>query len=151
MQLKEVLEDMKAFGGLPLFCLMIVLSYALGYQQLSWQLVIGIVLAYVVTTSGRIFLFKRRPDGQVYKNFLQKIDAGSFPSLHSMRAAVLATILVVFFDNTFVDVLAVIIVTSVATIRVVQKRHFVIDVIAGALAGVVIALVAVFLQKSFIA
>lgn len=151
MQSKEVLEDLKAFGGLPLFVLMIVLSYALGYQQLFWQLSIGIVLAYIVTTAGRIFLFKRRPDGQVYKNFLQKIDAGSFPSLHSMRAAVLATILVVFFDNTFVDVLAVIVVTSVATVRVVQKRHYVADVIAGALAGVVVALLAVFLQKSFIA
>jgi len=146
MQKKELLEDVKALGGLPIYLLIIILFFILGYKTMSYRLAIGLVLAYAVTFSIRFLFFKQRPDKEKFKGAVQKLDASSFPSLHSMRASCLAVLLVLFFNNSLITFIAIIAAISVALVRVLQKRHFASDVIAGLIFGIIIAWISIWLQ-----
>lgn len=146
MQSREFLEDLKAFGGLPIYLILIAVFFILGYFSMSIRLAVGLFLAYALTSSIRFVFFKQRPDKQKFKGFAQKIDASSFPSLHAMRASCLAVLLILFFNNLFITVLAIIAAVCVALTRVLQKRHFASDVIAGLIFGVFVAFVAIWIQ-----
>ncbi|MBI4146358.1 phosphatase PAP2 family protein [Candidatus Woesearchaeota archaeon] len=136
----ELIQDVKALGGLPLFVLLILFAFATARDVLAAQLLAGFVLAYTVTTLLRLVFWKQRPDKEKYRGFVQKVDSGSFPSLHSMRAAVLATVLGWYFAN-WLSVLFGVLAVAVGVSRVVQKRHFIRDVLAGLVLGVIVAIV----------
>lgn len=150
MYTSEVLQDIKALGGLPLFGIAIVVSFLFGEVRLSAQLLLGLVLSFGLTTLIRIVYFRPRPDKQAYGTFFQKVDASSFPSLHSMRAAVLAVLMMFFFNQLLISVLLGLCVITVAVCRVLLKRHHVSDVIAGIIFGTIIAFVSVWLVARFI-
>lgn len=114
---------------------------------MSVRLTIGLFLAYALTSSIRFIFFKQRPDKQKFKGLAQKIDASSFPSLHAMRASCLSVLLILFFSNFWITVISIAAAVCVALVRVVQKRHFASDVIAGLIFGVLIAFVSVWLQS----
>ena len=147
---EELLQDIKALGGFPLYAIAIVVSFFFGWVELSAQLLVGIILAFGVTVGIRMVSFKRRPDGQPYRNFLGKIDAASFPSLHSMRSSVLAALLAIHFGNLALTVLLVLYAVAVAASRVLLKRHYIADVVAGLILGVLVALASVWLVARFI-
>jgi len=140
MYKQELLQDIKGISGVPLFVVLIIVSFLLGMIELSAQLTVGLVLAYAVTVLIRIFYFKRRPDKESYRTFIEKIDASSFPSLHSLRAGVLATILSLYFGNNLLTILFALCAFAVAFSRVVLKRHFASDAIAGLVLGIGIGL-----------
>ncbi|MEM3153958.1 MAG: phosphatase PAP2 family protein [Candidatus Woesearchaeota archaeon] len=142
----EVWQDIKGLSGVPIFVVIIISSFLLGNKQLAFQLLAGFILAYVVTIVIRFVYFKRRPDRQAYKNIIEKIDASSFPSLHAMRAAVLATILSITFHNNLLTALFAFCAICVATSRVMTKRHYISDVIVGLILGVIIGWLATFIS-----
>lgn len=146
MQSREFLEDVKAFGGLPIYLALIAVFFVLGYVSMSVRLLIGLVLAYALTSSIRFIFFRQRPDKQKFKGLAQKIDASSFPSLHAMRAGCLAVLLILFFSNFWITVISIIAAVCVALVRVVQKRHFASDVIVGLIIGAVIAWISILIQ-----
>jgi membrane-associated phospholipid phosphatase len=146
MQSREFLEDVKAFGGLPIYLALIAVFFVLGYVSMSVRLLIGLVLAYALTSSIRFIFFRQRPDKQKFKGLAQKIDASSFPSLHAMRAGCLAILLIVFFSNFWITVISIIAAVCVALVRVVQKRHFASDVIVGLIFGAIIAWISILIQ-----
>lgn len=129
-----------------MFIIITIVSFLIGMQKLAVQLFIGLILAYVITTIVRLLYFKRRPDGEAYKNIIQKIDASSFPSLHAMRAAVLATILSLSFNNHLITVLFALCAIGVAVSRVMTKRHYTFDVVAGLIIGIAIGWLATFIS-----
>ena len=139
----ELLQDIKALSGLPIFAVLIVLTFLLGEINLSGQLLLGLAFACTLTVIIRIVYFRERPDKQKYKSFLQKIDASSFPSLHAMRAAVLATILAVYFANILLTVIFILCAIGVATSRLLLKRHHFSDVFVGLVLGVILALISI--------
>lgn len=147
MQKKEFLEDVKALGGLPLYVVLTALFFIMGYSAMSVGLIICLVLSYCLTMSIRFLFFRQRPDKESFRGFAQKIDASSFPSLHSMRSSCLAVLLMIFFSNIWVSVIMTLGAVGVAVVRVVQKRHFPSDVIAGLIFGVVIAWIAIWFQS----
>jgi len=142
----EVWQDIKGLSGVPIFVVVIIFSFLVGMQQLALQLLCGLILAYVVTVIIRFVYFKRRPDKQAYKNIIEKIDASSFPSLHAMRAAVLATILSLAFNNSLLTVLFALCAIGVAVSRVMTKRHYMSDVIVGLILGVIVGWLATFIS-----
>lgn len=146
MQTREFLEDLKAFGGLPIYLFSIALFFILGYVSMTVRLTVGLFIAYALTSSIRFVFFRRRPDKQRFKGLAQKIDASSFPSLHAMRASCLAVLLILFFNNVLITVVAIVAAICVALVRVLQKRHFASDVIAGLFFGVLVALVSIWIQ-----
>ncbi len=141
--MEEVIQDTKGLAGLPLFCVLIVVSFLLGQIVLSAQLVVGLILAIGLTVLIRTFFFEQRPVKQKFNNYLTKIDASSFPSLHSIRAGVLATLLILHVQNLWLGMLFAFCALAVAAARVIQKRHFIHDVIAGLMFGVIIAFASV--------
>lgn len=88
----------------------------------------------------KIIFPKKRPDGQQYNNILEKIDAGSFPSLHTSRITI--TYLSLFFlgDVLVLKTLYCLVIAVVAYSRLQLKRHFLLDVVAGFIIGILIAI-----------
>ena len=134
----EVFQDLKALAGVPIFILLVTSFFVLGRREVALQLSLGFVASYAVTIATRAVYFRRRPDKEGYKGFISKIDASSFPSLHSMRAGVLASVLSLSFSNIILTIVFALASIGVAISRVVQKRHFASDVVAGLIIGVVI-------------
>jgi len=139
----ELLQDIKGLSGVPIFIAVVLISFFAGEKSLALQLVAGLVLAYAVTVILRIAFFSQRPDKQKFTNFVEKLDASSFPSLHSMRAAVLATVLSLHFDNSLLTAFFALTAIAIAVARVLQKRHFARDVIAGLVLGVIVGFLVV--------
>ena len=142
---QEIIEDLDAFGSASIFLLVVVFSFVLGEFNLFAQTLLGGIIAFVVIVPLRLCFFRVRPLERKFTNLLTKVDAGSFPSLHAMRAGVLATLLAVFAGNVFFTVFLLALVAAVCVSRVLQKRHFVSDVIVGVICGIIIAFFAIWL------
>ena len=142
---QEIWQDVKGLGGLPLYIIISLLALLFGKMTLFVQLVIGLALAFGVTVILRFIYFRERPDKKMSepRNVIERIEAGSFPSLHAMRAAVLGTLLILLFHNLYASILVGAGVLGVAVARVVLKRHFFWDVIFGVIIGIVIAFASV--------
>ena len=138
MPVEEIMRDTTAFGGLALYCFVAVLFLLTGYVHVFAELVIGLALCYIIIASIRTFWFRRRPDKQKFSGFFTKIDAGSFPSMHSARVTVLAIILAQFFTQPLVRALLALGVVAVIATRVMLKRHYPSDVIGGIVLGTLI-------------
>ena len=142
-------RDISAFGGLPIYLAVILVFFAIKNYTVVFQLALGLVLAYGLTTFFRLAYFKQRPEKQKYKNWWQKIDASSFPSLHSIRAALLAVVFSVFFLNFLLYVMFAVAALGVAVTRILLKRHDKIDAAAGLIIGLVIGCVVVSFNYSY--
>ena len=136
--MEEVMRDTTAFGGLAVYGFAALLLLLLGNTTVFVTLVIGIALCYAIVSPIRIFFFRRRPDKQKFSGVFTKIDAGSFPSMHSTRATVLAIVLAQVFAQPLVRALLVLGVVSVIVTRVLLKRHYISDVIGGVVLGMLI-------------
>lgn len=135
---EEVKQDVKALGGLPIFLLSAFVFYLSGNAKVALVLLAGLVIGYVIASSLRLLFWRKRPDNEKYHNLLSKIDSGSFPSMHSMRAAMLVTVLMMQFQRPVAYAVFGLAGLSVLWMRVYQKRHFTSDVITGAVLGVAI-------------
>ena len=140
---QEIWQDLKGIGGVPLYLVVTLLALTFDKVTLFVQLVIGLILAFAVTAIIRFVYFKERPIKQEYRTMIERIDASSFPSLHTGRAAVLGTLLILHVQNLWGGVIIGLAALGVAAARVSLKRHFVWDVIFGLLIGVVIGFAAV--------
>ncbi|MEM4240075.1 MAG: phosphatase PAP2 family protein [Candidatus Woesearchaeota archaeon] len=150
MPLDEVMRDTTAMGGIAVYVVVAVIFFLLGNVKAGVQLIIALVLLYAVIAAVRTLFFRKRPDKQKYSGFFTKIDAGSFPSMHSARATALAIILALVFPQNTIRVLLVIAVLAVAYTRIRLKRHYASDVIGGLVLGAVVAWAAIKLAPFFI-
>jgi len=118
-----------------LFVPLAVLKPSHNYLILLALLTINEIACSVI----KIIFPKKRPDGQLYNNILEKIDAGSFPSLHTSRITI--TYLSLFFISNIIilKLLYCVVIATVAYSRIHLKKHFLTDVIAGFIIGVLIA------------
>ena len=145
MTWKGLIRDASAFGGLPLYLVvMIVYLFLPGYTILL-RLLAGLGIAYFATALIRAVYFKERPDHQIHNTYLQKLDASAFPSLHTMRATVLGIILMNEFANAPIVIFLALGVVITGISRILLKRHDWADVIAGFVLGVGIGVGMLFL------
>jgi undecaprenyl-diphosphatase len=150
MYKEEIWQDIKGLSGVPFFVVIIITAFLLQEKALAYQLISGLILAYALTVVIRLAYFKRRPDKQGYNNLIEKIDASSFPSLHAMRAAVLATILSAFFESLWLPPLFALAAVAVAVSRVMTKRHDLSDVLAGLIFGAIVGGLSIWIAARFI-
>lgn len=112
------------------------------FGMMAWCAVFAAYVAWIIV---KWLYYKPRPIPQPYKTRWQKIDASSFPSMHTAVTLILAyygartayiftswRIEVVFF------MLRWIIFVSVAFSRVVLKRHYRSDILVGMMFGLMI-------------
>jgi membrane-associated phospholipid phosphatase len=136
---EETIRDITSFGGLPFYLAIGFFFLFTGKAVLAVQMAGGLILSYAVTVLFRIAYFKQRPEPQKYTNFLYKLDASSFPSLHSIRSAALWSLMALSYEIAALYVLSAVIIIAVAWTRVKQKRHDPVDVSFGVLFGLLIA------------
>ena len=141
--LEDYMKDMTAFGSLVFALFAILVASLLGAPHLALQLFIALFICYLINFPMKIIFFKERPEKQKYSNILTKFDAGSFPSLHSMRAVSFAIILVVFANNVLFTLLMIVFAMSVLYTRITLKKHFFVDVVVGTILGLMIGIVVV--------
>ena len=145
--INEFLQDMKALGGLPIYVIIIALFLTMGDFIISTALTIGLVISYAVTIGIRSVYFKERPKKVKYRTKLEKLDASSFPSMHTIRVVVLGIILATAISTPLFSILAIPCIILAAYARVKLKRHHLIDVAAGAVFGILIALVSIWITN----
>jgi len=143
MVFKENFRDISSFGGLPLYIVMMLVFLLIGIYDIFYQLLFGLGVIYVMFFGVRSIYFKERPKKQKFKNWLQKIDANSFPSAHVLRATVLGIIIANFLSNVYVSLIILIVVILTGFSRVKLRQHFWNDVIFGWIFGFVIGVLSV--------
>ena len=139
----EVVRDISAMGGVFVTTLVPLLVLLLGKVALFYQLVVGLFLVYIVNISIRQFYFKERPKKEAYVGWLQRIYASTFPSMHAMRVWFLVTVFGLYFADTVLVGIFLVVGGAVSYSRVVLEKHYYVDVIAGAMLGIGIGVVVV--------
>merc|ERR1711936_115039 len=129
--------------GIPWLFVAIAGLYTSG-SAFFLNLLLALILDIVVVGILKAFTRRRRPAYNVDDQFatVKMVDKFSFPSGHATRAVMIGTILCLVQPVHIIIRLPVIIwAVSVSVSRVVLGRHHVLDVLAGAVIGVVQALV----------
>ncbi|HIK00929.1 TPA: phosphatase PAP2 family protein [archaeon] len=142
MKTLDLIPDISSLGGDPIYVASAFLFLITKNYAEFWALTIAFVIIYGVTATIRFFWWKKRPDGQNYANWFEKLKSGAFPSLHAGRATALAITLIGFYENFFVTVVFIAGIIAVCVTRVMLKRHNPIDVLVGAIFGIVASAVA---------
>lgn len=132
----EYIRDFTAIGN-PFLLLLVALATLSTFPEFYtyfFVLLAGFLINEIICSAIKYFWHKPRPNGQEFKNGLEKIDAGSFPSIHSSRIALvylsLAYIHYMAANFLLIPVFLIVIVV-VGYSRIFLKKHFFIDVIAG--------------------
>jgi membrane-associated phospholipid phosphatase len=142
--IKEAIKDYTALGGISLYALLIIILIASGSFIMAGRLAVALGLVYALVILIRLFYFKERPKKRKFKNIIERVDASSFPSMHTARAAALALIL---GSETTLLIFFILIITAlgVGIARVLMKRHDWIDVSFGFILGLVVGYIAIML------
>ena len=133
--LNEFMRDITSLGGATFFGFLVVVSLSLMKWHLSSLLVIGFIISFIITLGIRLIYHKDRPKKEVYSNIIEKIDASSFPSLHSARAIFLALVFIFIEHNLIYQLLIATISLTIIYSRIHLKKHDVNDVIGGIILG----------------
>ena len=122
-------------GGLVFYLALCVFLFLTGAYSVLNQLLITLVLLYIAVPLLRFLFFKERPKKQTYSNFFEKIDAGSFPSMHASRSFALLFVFHRYFNNTMISLVLLISALLICYSRLYFKKHDLIDIIGGIVVG----------------
>lgn len=148
----EYIRDFTAIGN-PFLLLLVALATLSSHPQFKTffpTLLAGFFLNEMVCSAIKYFWHKPRPNGQEFNNGFEKIDAGSFPSIHSSRIAFVylsMSYIQYMAGNLFIVPVFLIIILVVGYSRVFLKKHFLVDVMAGYFLGALLFFVVTFLLK----
>src|SRR3989344_6019215 len=144
--LDTIFRDITTFGGFVFYCLFMLLTLMFQEFTLFFKLLFGIIFTTIIIVLIRTFYFKNRPNKQEYDNFIDKIDASSFPSWHTAKIVFLALIFNYFFDHNnifnnntknYLTLLFFITTLLVAYSRIYLKKHDWKDVVGGIILGMI--------------
>lgn len=128
----ETIRDFTAFGD-P-FILFILSVLILGINIDLIYILIGLIIIELICRGIRIFYHRDRPRKEVYKNFLERLDASGFPSIHSARSCFV--FLVLYSLTSFpVNLIFILLFSIVGLTRILLKKHYLIDVLFGFVIG----------------
>ena len=133
-QRNEILRDCSAAGS---FSLILIASLALFLvdRRLAWAMVVSVIAVELVGGAIKLVAYRVRPDRQRYAGFLEKVDSGSFPSIHTARAATALTLIYLYGRRPEALLIGAPILVLVGVSRILLKRHYLVDVLAGGLFG----------------
>lgn len=135
---KEFFLQITNFGGLLFYLFIIMYLGGLEYYSEFLILILGLIFSYCLVSLIRIFYYVDRPLKQKYSNLLEKIDASSFPSLHSTRIVIISLVLGYLVKNIIFIVFLIVMSVLVMYSRIYLKKHRFVDLIAGVFLGAII-------------
>ena len=109
------------------------------WKQLSLVLIIAILLTALVVFVVKLLVRRKRPEGE-WGKFYRQTDPHSFPSGHSVRAMMLAVV-VLGLGPLWLGLLLFPWAVLVGLARVAMGVHYLSDVLAGMLLGLLIGIV----------
>jgi membrane-associated phospholipid phosphatase len=128
-------QEITALGSLVFYSLLLLFFLAIQDLLMFKILFVGCIITFIVTILVRALYFKDRPEKQNHKNWLERIDASSFPSLHAARAIFLALVFIFKFQHLYTSLLFIFIAILVILSRAILKKHDWLDLSAGAFLG----------------
>jgi undecaprenyl-diphosphatase len=135
--LRKIWQFISFFGSTYISLLFLILIFFIDLN-IFYNLFLVFVIAHIIVVVIRIFYFKERPIKIKHNNFFMKIYASSFPSMHAMRAIIIAYFLSTFNLNVFL-IFYWLIALLVCYSRIYLKKHYFSDVLVGALFGFLIS------------
>jgi membrane-associated phospholipid phosphatase len=133
----QFFRDLTSLGSFVFFSIIILLTLAFQKHPLTIKLIFGLISTLLIVILIRIFYFKNRPKKQNHHNFIERIDASSFPSLHTARVVFLALI----FNQSFPTPLTITFFTTIAVFtaysRIYLKKHDWYDLFGGLILGLI--------------
>ncbi len=134
----EIMCDITTFGGFVFSGLVVLAMFALRLYFFAFILMVGFATLMAAVIVIRMVYFRERPEHVPYTTLIEKIDASSFPSLHTARMVYLALFLATTWPEVLWQVLMAFIAIMVAYSRIYLRKHDWIDVAAGAGLGAVV-------------
>jgi membrane-associated phospholipid phosphatase len=128
-------RDITAFGSIFIYGLILLAMLALQQFELFYRLLLGFIITYVIILLIRAVYFRKRPNKRTYKNFIEKLDASSFPSIHAARVTFLAGYLSYHFNQLYLTIFLIFVALLTIYSRFSLKKHDWIDLIAGIVVG----------------
>jgi undecaprenyl-diphosphatase len=133
----SLIRDLSSFGGLPFYLFLSFFVMLLGELKLFLWLIIGMIISYLIVIIIRIIFYKERPRKEKYNTFIEKIDASSFPSLHSFRITLIFWLFYFNYKSLYITIMVFFIGLAVFFSRYYLKKHFRIDIFWGFILGLV--------------
>ena len=134
-QIGVIFRDVTSLGGLSFFIFISVLVLALHKLDLLKELLLGFVITLAVVVMVRTFYFKDRPKKRNYSNYFERIEASSFPSLHSARVVFTIAVFVKYFNQIYATYFLIFMAALVCYSRIYLKKHDWVDITFGAILG----------------
>ena len=107
----------------------------LGNTKTFHYLLFALLINEIFCSIIKILFPKKRPTGQTYKNLIEKIDAGSFPSIHASRITIVYLTMFSNTENLAIKITFISVIILVFFSRVKLKKHFWVDVLGGFIIG----------------
>jgi len=130
-------QEITVFGSMVFYIILLLFSLAIQDILMFKILLSGGIITFVITILIRSFYFKYRPNKQDYKNWIERLDAASFPSLHAARVMFLALVFMFKFQHLYTSLLFILIALLVMLSRAYLNKHDWIDIFSGAFLGLI--------------
>lgn len=124
----DFFRDFSALGN-PL--ILITLFFLVLKGNALKKSVIGLFTVMAICYLIKAIFYKERPNHLAHKNTLEKIQAGSFPSVHSAEIMYSGLVIIQNTSNPIVDVLFAITILIVGYSRHYLKKHYITDIMGG--------------------
>lgn len=132
-------RDLTSLGGVIIYGIFAILLLIITENlKVFEQLITALIIAYAITILIRSVYYKPRPNEEEHTTFLKKLEASSFPSLHSMRAIIQLIIYGALFNNILITATLSILALLVIISRLELGKHDITDVSIGAIIGAII-------------
>ena len=132
---RTIFTDITALGSLFFYCILLIFLLLFRFYRLSFLIFVGLVIIYFVVYVIRFIYFKERPDKQRHSTFLEKLDAGSFPSLHAARTGFLFSVFGTLSNSVSLWIVLGFLSLLVLYSRYYLKKHHFVDLVGGSLIG----------------
>lgn len=140
---EEAIRDFTSFGN-P-FLLLIISAMFVGITTRLSYIALGLLSIEVLCWIIKYFYYKKRPKEEAHSNIPERINAGSFPSLHSARSSFVFVSLFMLTDNLIFKILFITLIAIVGLTRILLRKHYLSDIIAGYVIGILTSITLKFL------
>lgn len=136
-KLQNIFSALTLFGT-PFFYLPVTIVLAVFNLALALRLLIILLSVEALCCALKFIYPKERPIPLPRKTLYQKYEAGSFPSIHAARIAVVAAFLSFAYPSAATVAAGFLATLLVGYSRIYLRKHYIIDVLVGIAIGVVL-------------